>query len=93
MQASFVLPIINRLLHSNSRSYGRLSTLILAPTRELASQSFMEAYKFCYQTPLKPIAIYGGTNVRNSREEMSKCDIVVATFGRLLHFLEQKWVS
>ncbi|RDD40231.1 ATP-dependent RNA helicase DBP1, partial [Trichoplax sp. H2] len=91
--AAFILPIINSLLHANSRSHGRLSALILAPTRELASQSFMEAYKFCYETPLKPIAVYGGTNVRNSRDEMNNCDIVVATFGRLIHCLERNWVN
>lgn len=34
--------------------------LIVAPSRELATQIFDEARRFCYRTMLRPCVIYGG---------------------------------
>jgi len=34
--------------------------LIVVPSRELATQIFDEARRFCYRTMLRPCVIYGG---------------------------------
>ena len=44
--------------HRGRKAYP--SILILAPTRELASQINDEAEKFCYCTGLQPVVVYGG---------------------------------
>jgi ATP-dependent RNA helicase DDX3X len=58
--------------------------LILAPTRELATQIFEEAKKFCYRSPMRPAVLYGGTDWSEQMRELDKgCHLVVATPGRL----------
>lgn len=64
--------------------------LIVAPTRELATQIFDEARRLCYRSMLRPCVIYGGAPSREQREELQKgCDVLVATPGRLLDFMEK----
>ncbi|KAI9025880.1 P-loop containing nucleoside triphosphate hydrolase protein [Phycomyces nitens] len=64
--------------------------LIIAPTRELCSQIFDEARRFCYRSMLRPCAIYGGAGTAGQLRELEKgCDILVASPGRLKDFLER----
>lgn len=70
------------------------SALILSPTRELASQIHTEARKFCYQTGLRPVVVYGGAPIVNQLRELERgCDILVATPGRLSDLMERGRVS
>ena len=65
-------------------------TLILAPTRELASQIYDEARKFCFKTGIRPMVVYGGADVRSQFREMDKgCDLLVATPGRLMDLIDR----
>jgi ATP-dependent RNA helicase RhlE len=84
--AAFSLPILQRL----ERHAGVLRCLVLEPTRELALQveeSFKEYSKF---TDLRTTVIYGGVGYGKQREELARRpDIIVATPGRLLDFMEQ----
>ncbi|MFZ5494276.1 MAG: DEAD/DEAH box helicase [Verrucomicrobiota bacterium] len=84
--AAFSLPILQRL----ERHTGALRCLVLEPTRELALQveeSFKEYAKF---TDLRTTVIYGGVGYGKQREELARRpDIIVATPGRLLDFMEQ----
>ncbi|SOV75539.1 RNA helicase, putative [Plasmodium sp. gorilla clade G3] len=64
--------------------------LILAPTRELAVQIFYDAKKFCFETGIKPVVLYGGNNIKTQLSNLDKgADIIVATPGRLNDILEK----
>ena len=66
----------------------------MAPTRELVSQINIEAKKLCYNSCIKSVVIYGGTDVRSQLLELSTgCDLVVATPGRLFDYVERGVVS
>ena len=70
------------------------TALILAPTRELASQIYDEARKFCYCTGIAPVVIYGGAEVGRQLRELEKgCDLLVATPGRLVDLIERGRIS
>ncbi|KAF2254582.1 P-loop containing nucleoside triphosphate hydrolase protein [Trematosphaeria pertusa] len=63
--------------------------LVVCPTRELACQIFDEARRLCYRTMLRPCVIYGGAPSRNQREQLEMgCDILIATPGRLMDFMQ-----
>lgn len=64
--------------------------LIIAPTRELAVQIFDEARRLCYRTMLRPCVIYGGAPSGEQMDELRKgCDVLVATPGRLMDFMQR----
>lgn len=66
---------------------------IVVPTRELAIQIFMEARKFCYRSMLRPCVVYGGGPLRDQIDQLGKgCDILIASPGRLLDFIDRPQV-
>jgi ATP-dependent RNA helicase DDX3X len=96
--AGFLFPVIAVLTRSgalqepeNRRGKGAyITTLVLAPTRELALQIFEEAQKFCYCTGVRPVVVYGGANIQLQQRELDQgADILVATPGRLVDLIER----
>lgn len=93
--AAFLVPIMNQMYEhgvSNAPSSNRLSNrrkqyplgLVLAPTRELATQIFEEAKKFSYRSKMRPAVLYGGNNTIEQMRELDRgCHLIVATPGRL----------
>ena len=76
------------------RARAQPNALVLAPTRELVSQIFDEAQKFCYCTGVRPVVCYGGAETRGQLQELERgCDMLVATPGRLVDFLERGRVT
>ena len=68
--------------------------LVLAPTRELASQIFEEARKFSYRSRVRPCVVYGGAPTGEQLRELEKgCHVLVATPGRLVDFMERGKIS
>jgi ATP-dependent RNA helicase DDX3X len=64
--------------------------LIVAPTRELATQIFDEARRFCYRTMFRPCVVYGGGPLGEQIALLSKgCDILIGTPGRLVDFINR----
>ena len=64
--------------------------LILAPTRELAQQIFVEGQRFAYMTGIACVCIYGGANIHDQlRQIESGCDLLVGTPGRLVDLIER----
>ena len=88
--AAFVLPILSRLLREDREAGPRAShqatrALILAPTRELATQIDDEIQGFAYHAPVASVPVYGGVPMEpQERALKAGVDIVVATPGRLL---------
>jgi ATP-dependent RNA helicase RhlE len=83
--AAFVLPILHQLLLVPSRVRGRVRSLIIAPTRELALQSMEHLRSLSRYVPLKGAAIFGGVPMEPQIKALEQgLDIVSATPGRLL---------
>lgn len=93
--AAFLVPIMNQMYEhgaSSSPPSNRLNNrrkqyplgLVLAPTRELATQIFEEAKKFSYRSRMRPAVLYGGNNTHEQMRELDRgCHLIVATPGRL----------
>ncbi len=92
--AAFLLPVINKLVLEPSEN---IDTLIVVPTRELASQIDQVLQGFSYFTPVSSIAIYGGndgTAFESERKALeTKANIVIATPGRLISHLSLGYVD
>jgi ATP-dependent RNA helicase RhlE len=85
--AAFALPILEHLL-ATRKPGPRI--LIVAPTRELASQINEDIRILAQFTPIKTATIFGGVPARPQRQALrAKPDIIVACPGRLLDLFEQ----
>jgi ATP-dependent RNA helicase RhlE len=93
--AAFVLPSIQRLVEADKRvlpTHCRM--LVLAPTRELASQIAESARAYGKFSRMTVATVFGGTSINKNRQDMARgVDILVATPGRLLDLIEQRFVS
>jgi len=68
--------------------------IILAPTRELASQIHLECRKLCFKSTLRALVLYGGSDIRQQLSDLSfGCDIIVATPGRLIDIIDRGIVN
>jgi len=89
--AAFVLPILQHLLPGPR---GKVRSLIIAPTRELAEQIHVSVGELGSNTHLKSCTIYGGVGVNPQVQKLrAGVDIVVACPGRLLDHLEQRTIN
>jgi superfamily II DNA/RNA helicase len=70
------------------------TTVILAPTRELSIQIRDDAIKMTYRSFVRPKIAYGGTSVSMQAGDILRgCEMLVATPGRLMDFIQQNVVS
>lgn len=84
--AAFALPILHRML-TDRRAAAKKGArcLVLAPTRELASQIAQSFRDYGRQTGLRTALMFGGTpKVKQARAVANGVDILVATPGRLM---------
>ncbi|NXK49905.1 DDX4 helicase, partial [Chauna torquata] len=97
--AAFLLPIVAQMMRDGitASSFKKLQEpecIIVAPTRELINQIFLEARKFVYGTCIRPVVIYGGTQTGHSiRQIMQGCNILCATPGRLLDIIGKEKIG
>ncbi|MGH7094965.1 MAG: DEAD/DEAH box helicase, partial [Stellaceae bacterium] len=84
--AAFALPILQRLSAARRRPAPRTChALVLAPTRELASQIADSFRAYGAGLPLSIAVVFGGVAIGRQRQQMARgVDILVATPGRLL---------
>jgi ATP-dependent RNA helicase RhlE len=92
--AAFMLPSIDRLAGSNKRPQPRTCRmLVLAPTRELASQIAESARAYARFSHMSVATVFGGTSIGKNRQDVSRgVDILVATPGRLIDLIEQGYL-
>ncbi|TGK02634.1 DEAD/DEAH box helicase [Leptospira langatensis] len=79
---AFLVPTIHTIL---SKGIQGISTLILAPTRELVIQISEEAEKLLKHTDYRVVSIIGGTDYKTQNRDLEGLNgLIVATPGRLI---------
>ena len=85
--AAFLLPVLQRL--ANEKHRPGTSVLILAPTRELATQTEAACRQFAPKG-IRCVAIIGGSGYKHQTDALRRgAQIIVATPGRLMDLMEQ----
>ncbi len=84
---AFSLP---SLAHTTPDPDGKPTTLMLTPTRELANQITGVVEPLAEAANVRPIAVYGGTNIEKQIETIKRgIDIIIATPGRLIDLIDR----
>ena len=96
--AGFALPILQRLMvHANtsvSPARHPVRALMLAPTRELADQIYVNVRDYAKYKPIRVAVVFGGVDIKPQLASLRQgCEILIATPGRLLDHIEQKSVT
>jgi ATP-dependent RNA helicase RhlE len=94
--AAFAIPIIQLMEENKTTVRGKrpIRSLILTPTRELAIQIGESFAAYGKNTPLKYKVIYGGVSQHGQVNSLqSGIDVLIATPGRLLDLINQKFVN
>ena len=93
--AAFLITIFNDLLShpiEGERYLGEPRAVIIAPTRELVMQIASDAEELGRFTGLQTVTLIGGADYQKqlAKVNRSPVDIVVATPGRLIDFMERR---
>ena len=90
--AAFAIPILSHLKRSTTPKRP-IQALILAPTRELAIQIDDSFKAYGRHLPFKSTVIFGGVSQHPQTQALGKgVDVLVATPGRLLDLIGQKFI-
>ncbi len=90
--AAFAFPILNSLANSDNRY--AISTLVLAPTRELAIQVAEAIKEYGRHMKVSVLPIYGGQHYGTSRRRLKEgVDVIVGTPGRLQDLIRQNMLD
>jgi ATP-dependent RNA helicase DDX5/DBP2 len=90
---AFLLPCYRKMDQRGGGGQPLIQVLVLAPTRELATQIQEEADKFGRGAGYASAVAYGGAPKRDQLTAMRAASILVATPGRLNDFLESGQVD
>jgi superfamily II DNA/RNA helicase len=83
---AFGIPLVERIEAGEPGP----AALVLAPTRELASQIVLEMRDIARARKLRVTAVYGGVGLAKQSAEASRSEILVATPGRLEDLLQRR---
>src|SRR4051794_35093954 len=86
---AFAVPLSDRVAAEDARP----ACLVLAPTRELASQIVEEWRPIAHSRALRVAAVYGGVGIEKQSREAARAHIVVATPGRLEDLIARRALS
>ena len=94
--AAFLLPILNKLSLKETTGL-HINTLVVVPTRELASQIDKMLQGFAYYIPISSIAMYGGVDgasfVQQKKAFTEGADIIISTPGILISHLNMSYAN
>ncbi len=92
--AAFILPVLHHLAEKNNNY---ISTVIIAPTRELAIQIEQQIQAFAYFVGVSSMAVYGGGDGQAFTDQkkalVKGTDIIVATPGKLISHINMGYVD
>jgi len=93
--AAFLITIFNDLLShpiEGERYLGEPRAVIIAPTRELVMQIASDAQELGRFTGLRTVTLIGGADYQKQLSQVNRApvDIIVATPGRLIDFMERR---
>lgn len=94
--AAFAIPTLQQLYSKEKelKASNRIKALVLAPTRELAIQIGESFTSYGKYTGLKNTVIFGGVSQKRQTDALKAgVDILIATPGRLLDLMQQKYIS
>lgn len=92
--AAFVLPILHRLGQETVAGKRKIRAVILAPTRELATQINTAIWTYSKGLSLRSCCVIGGVPIRKQQRQLSGgTDILIATPGRLEDLIAQNSCS
>lgn len=86
---AFLLPMLRHIRdqHELEEGDGPIA-VIMAPTRELAMQTWKEANKFAKQHGLRVVCVYGGVGISEQIADLKRgAEIIVCTPGRMIDML------
>ena len=92
--AAFSLPILHRLSVNMTKGPRKIRALILAPTRELATQINDAIWTYSKGLGLRSSFVIGGVPIKKQKKQLADgVDILVATPGRLEDLISQNSCS
>ncbi|MGL4108798.1 DEAD/DEAH box helicase [Clostridium sp. LP20] len=94
--AAFAIPVLQNIQENKGKENGQrlIKALILAPTRELAIQIEENFTMYGKYMDIKNTVIFGGVSQKPQVKVLrSGVDILIATPGRLLDLIDQKYID
>lgn len=86
---SFLIPLIEKLVHESWNDMDGLGALIITPTRELAMQIYEVLLKIGKYHQLSAGLVIGGKDYKFESERIGKVNILIGTPGRLLQHIDE----
>ncbi|WP_298969756.1 DEAD/DEAH box helicase [uncultured Roseobacter sp.] len=92
--AAFGVPLVAQMLELEGRPAPKsVRGLVLAPTRELATQISVNLRGFAEKTQIRVAMVVGGQSINNQIKRLERgVDLLVATPGRLLDLMDRRAV-
>lgn len=93
--AAFAIPVLHRLqLRGPNKTKGRVSCLVMVPTRELAIQIADVFKQIGKYTRLQILALHGGVEQDAQVKKLEKgVDVLIATPGRMFDLINQQHID
>jgi len=89
--AAFALPLLDKLSRDGKAVRGKVSALVLVPTRELAMQVAEALHKYAKGSNLNVVPVYGGAPMDHQIRALRRgTEVVVGTPGRVLDHIRRR---